>query len=63
MFRGNLFEPTGFVIAAASFLFSLFLFYNNSGSFSGSVFAALMSAGLFYISYIILRFVMITYRS
>lgn len=63
MLRNKLFEPTGFIIAAASFLFSLILFYNNTNVFLGSFFAALMAAALIWGTYLILRFVLITFRS
>ena len=63
MFRTKLIEPTGFIIAAATFLLSLFLFYNDTDSFLGSFMAAWMAAGLIWLSYLIIRFVLITFRS
>lgn len=63
MYRAKLFEPTGFILTAATFLFSMILFYNNTDVFLGSIIAALMAAGLFWISYIILRFVLLAFRN
>lgn len=63
MFRGKLFEPTGFIIAVATLIFSLILFYNETEAFLGSLAAALMAAGLFWITYLILRFVWITFKT
>lgn len=59
----KLFEPTGYILAGASFLFSLILFYNDTDAFLGSVAAALLAAGLFWISYIILRFFILAFKS
>jgi hypothetical protein len=63
MYRNKLIEPIGFIIALATFLFSLILFYSNTGMFWGSFAAALLAAGLFWISYVILRLVVLTFRS
>ena len=62
MFQNKLFEPTGFIIAAASFLFSLILFYRDNNSFFGSAFAALMAAALFWATYILLRLIILAFR-
>lgn len=63
MFRGKLFEPTGFIIAAATLLFSLILFYNDTNAFLGSLAAAILAAALIWMTYLILRFVWIAFRS
>lgn len=63
MFRGKLFEPTGFIIAAVTLLFSLILFYSDTHSFLGSFAAALMAAALAWMTYLILRFIWITFKS
>jgi hypothetical protein len=63
MYKNKIIEPGGLVIAAATFLFSLILFYNDTGAFLGSVAAALLAAGLIWISYVILRLIIITFRS
>lgn len=63
MDRNKLIDPTSLIIAAATFLFSLILFYGNTGMFLGSIAAALLAAGLIWISYLIIRLIVITFRS
>lgn len=63
MFKKKLFEPTGFLIAAATLLFSLILFYNDTDAFFGSLAAALLAAALIWLSYLVLRLVLIAFRS
>lgn len=63
MFRNKLFEPTGYIIAVATFLFSFILFYNNTDVFGGSIAAALLSAALVWMTYLMLRLVLLTFRS
>ena len=63
MFKNKLFEPTGFIIAAATLLFSLILFYNDTNAFLGSFAAALMAAGLTWATNIILRLVFLAFRN
>jgi hypothetical protein len=55
-------EPIGFIVAAATALFSLLLFYSDTSSFWGSLFAALIASGLTWISYIILRWILLAVR-
>jgi len=63
MFRDKLFEPTGVVIAAATLIFSLILFYNDTNIFLGSLFAAVLASALTWATYVILRLVLLTFRS
>lgn len=63
MNRNKLIESTGLIIAVATFLFSLFLFYSETGMFWGSIGAALLTAGLIWVSYLIFRLILITFRS
>jgi hypothetical protein len=62
MFRDKVIEPIGFVVAVATGLFSFILFYSDNGQFLGSLFAALMAAGLTWISYVILRWILLAIR-
>ena len=55
MFSDKIFEPIGVIVAAATFLFSLILFYTDTATFWGSVFAALLAGGLTWVTYVILR--------
>lgn len=58
----KLFERTGYVIAGVSLLVSWLLFYSENGVFVGSFFAAVLAAGLFWMTYIMLRLVWMTFR-
>lgn len=55
-------EPIGFIIAALTLLFSFFLFHHDSSDTSGSIFAALIAAGLAWSTYIILRWFYLAIR-
>ena len=55
MEQEKIFEPIGYAIAAISFVFSVLFFYRDNAAFMGSVAAALMAAGLIWVSYIIIR--------
>ncbi|MEI8124251.1 MAG: hypothetical protein WCG42_00670 [Parachlamydiaceae bacterium] len=62
MFQNRIIEPFGFIFAAATFLFSLYLFYTDTSTFWGSFAAALMAAGLLWMMYVILRIVFLTFK-
>jgi hypothetical protein len=62
MFRDQVIEPFGFILAAAVALFSLILFYSDNQEFLGSFYAALMASGLTWVTYIILRWVLLAFR-
>lgn len=62
MEHNKLIEPIGFVVAGATFLYSFFLFYYDTAVFGGSLAAALLAAGLMWMTYVILRLVMLTIR-
>lgn len=62
MFQEKIFEPIGYIIGAATFLFSLFLFYSDTSVFWGSFAAALIAAGLIWVSYVILRIFFLALR-
>jgi len=62
MYRDKIIEPIGFFVALAALLFSFFLFYSDTGVFLGSFGVALMAAGLAWITYIILRWILLATR-
>ena len=55
MNSGKIIEPIGYIIAAATLIFSLILFYSDTGQFLGSLGAAILAAGLVWVSYVITR--------
>ena len=62
MDKQKLFEPTGYLVALTTLIFSWILFYSQNGVFLGSFFAALLAAGLFWITYVMLRLVWFTFK-
>lgn len=62
MFKDKVIEPTGFIIAAATGIFSLVLFYSDTKMFLGSLMAALIATALVWATYIILRWVLLSIR-
>ena len=60
--RDKVIEPIGFIVAGVTFLFSLILFYTDNSMFFGSLFAAIISSALIWITYIILRWVLLACR-
>lgn len=54
-FPNKIIESNGFIVAGLTAIFSLGLFYSENQSFFGSLFAALIAAGLIWVTYIILR--------
>lgn len=62
MNRNKLIEPIGFIVAAVTLIFSLILFYSDTKSFLGSLAAASMAAGLNWLTYIVLRLILLTMR-
>lgn len=62
MFKDKIIEPTGFIVAIATAIFSLILFYSQTQMFFGSVMAALIASALCWVTYIILRWVILAFR-
>lgn len=62
MFSDKIFEPTGVIVALATLIFSLILFYNDTNVFLGSLMAALLAAALVWMTYVILRLVVLAFR-
>ncbi len=62
MNHNKIIEPIGFVVAFLSLVLSFFLFSSDTAQPMGSLAAALMTAGLVWITYIILRWVLLAMR-
>jgi hypothetical protein len=60
--KGRIIEPKGFILTAITGLFSLLLFYSQTRAFWGSLMAALMAAGLAWMTYLMLRLLLLTFR-
>lgn len=58
----GLVDKLSIVIAGASLLLSFFIFFSNTKEFGGSLAAALMTAGLVWATYIILRWLILANR-
>jgi hypothetical protein len=63
MGQGKFFDKLGFVIASATLLASLYIFYTTTGEFTGSFVAALMTACLIWATYIIIKWLFLANRS
>jgi len=55
MKKTRIIDKTSLVLGAAFFFFALILFYRDTGMFFDSLLAALLSGGLIWGTYIILR--------
>ena len=55
-------EPIGFILAAITGVFSLILFFSQTRVFWGSLLAALMAAAWVWMTYLILRWVLLAFR-
>lgn len=55
-------DSTGFIVAGISGIFSLLLFYRNTDSFWGSLGAAIIAAGLIWLSYVIMRLLVLALK-
>lgn len=62
MYKSTIIEPIGFILAGITLVFSLFLFYSDTTQFMGSLMAALLAAALVWVTYIILRWVLLAIR-
>lgn len=51
------------LIAAVTFFFSFFIFFSDTKIFFGSLAAALMTAGLVWATYVVLRWLLLANRS
>ncbi len=63
MGEGKFIDKAGFVVACSTLLASLYIFYTDTGKFSGSLIAAVMTAALVWSTYIILKWLFLANRS
>lgn len=54
-------ERTSLIIAGVTLVFSFFLFFSQSDMFVGSLFAALMSAGLAWLTYVVIKMIVLAF--
>lgn len=59
----KMFERTGLIIAASTLIFSFILFFLQNGEFLGSLAAALLAAGLIWVSYVVLAWMLFAIRN
>lgn len=55
MEKNKIIEPKGFILAGCVLIISVILFYKDNGQLLGSIAAALIAAGLVWVSYIFIR--------
>jgi len=55
-------DHLSYIVAAATLLGSFFIFFRDTGKFAGSFAAALMTAGLVWATYIVLRWLLLAKR-
>jgi hypothetical protein len=58
----SLFDRLGTTLTTSVFIASILLFGTQTGEWGQSLFAALMAAGLFWISYVVIRWVVLALR-
>ncbi len=63
MNREHLLDRLGFILTGIFFIFSLILFFNYTKAFIGSCVAALLAAALFWVSYVLIRLVVLAFRN
>lgn len=58
-----LIDRWGYILTLGSCLFSWILFWSYTGDPIGSLSAAVIAAGLFFLAYIVLRMLILAFRS
>lgn len=61
MEENKIIDRTGVIIGIVTLIFSFFLFISQSQMFIGSLFAAILSAGLAWLTYIVVRLLVLTF--
>lgn len=62
MEKKEIVNQTSYIFAAIMLVFSFFLFYNDTHLLWKSFFAAILAAGLFWISYVLVRWLILALR-
>jgi succinate-acetate transporter protein len=60
--QNNFIEPIGMMVGAIAGIFSFLLFYSHTDNFGGSLFGALISAAWFWMTYLILRWLVMAFK-
>lgn len=63
MREGKFIDSISIIIAGATLLTSFFIIYSETGIFGGSLAAAIMTSGLVWATYIILRWLILANRN
>jgi hypothetical protein len=61
MDQNQIIDRTGVTIGIVTLIFSFILFISQSQMFVGSLFAAVLSAGLAWLTYIVVRLLVLTF--
>lgn len=56
----NLVDKYSFIFAAATFLFAALLFFSQTSELIGSIAAAILAAGLAWVAYVLMRWLVLS---
>ena len=62
MGEGHFIDKFSYVLAGATLLASFYIFFNQTGQMAGSIYAALITGGLVWVTYIMLRWLLLANR-
>lgn len=62
MRKNRIIEPFGLVLAFAALVFSFFFFTSDNSEPMGSLVAAILTAGLVWVTYVLLRWLVLALR-
>lgn len=57
--EGHFTDKFSYVLAAASLLASFYIFFQQTGQLGGSIIAAVITAGLIWVTYLMLRWLLL----
>jgi hypothetical protein len=63
MKEGHFIDKFSFVLGVASLLASFYIFFNQTGQMAGSMYAAMITGGLVWVTYLMLRWLFLANRS
>lgn len=61
--EGRFVDKFSYMLAVAVLLASFYIFFHQTGQLAGSIWAALMTAGLVWVTYLMLRWLVLANRS
>lgn len=62
MEKKEIINQTSYIFAGIMLIFSFYLFYNDTHLFWKSLWAAVLAAGLFWVSYVLVRWLILAFR-